>query len=311
MSVFDQWSKYIAEVLKAESKLAGELAKRPVEFGDAREALIKLALSRILPTIYEIGRGEIIDSKGQRSNQIDIVISRRDIPSLSLPSGSKVYLVESVLATIEVKSTLNIDTLKESLNNCASVGKLNPEVIGGSREKLAKDMGVVVKDNRYQHDDIVQYQRFTLYGRPACYVFGFKGYVSASVGEFVKAIHHWGNDRLTKNIPVEMRDIPAVIASEGCYALRIAEPYYDPTVPNPGKCLAFAGADDTPLRLLIAHLLYTLQSKIPWVAEAKGIIPNPHVYLQQMRGFDQTNTLFCALPPEAENRVDDQQRTSS
>lgn len=99
-SLFDQWAEYIIKGLIAESSLAGLLLKHKGELGDAREALIDGVLSRVLPSAYEIGSGEIIDAYGGRSKQIDIVISRRDAPSLLLPSGSRLYLVESVLATI-------------------------------------------------------------------------------------------------------------------------------------------------------------------------------------------------------------------
>lgn len=95
MPVFEDWGKYLSEVIDAEFNLSGKLIKHPVGIGDARESIIKSILLRFLPSIYEIGTGQIIDSDGGRSKQIDIVISRRDFPSLSMPSGSKIYLIES------------------------------------------------------------------------------------------------------------------------------------------------------------------------------------------------------------------------
>lgn len=141
-AIFDTWAKYITEVLEKESELVNGFLKHPSEIGNAREALIKGVLSKILPRAYSIGRGEIIDSVGKRSKQMDIVIYRNDFPTLKMPSGSKVFLVESVLATIEVKSTLNEKKLLEALENCASVTDLSPNVVSGSRDEKAQELNL-------------------------------------------------------------------------------------------------------------------------------------------------------------------------
>jgi len=91
MAVFDDWAKFTVRVLDAESALAKALVDHPVLLGDARETIIRGILTRILPSAFEIGRGQVVDSNGKKSNQIDIVIARRDSPALSLPSGDKVY----------------------------------------------------------------------------------------------------------------------------------------------------------------------------------------------------------------------------
>ncbi len=57
--------------------------------GNAREAIIRNVLNRFIPTGYEIGSGQIIDHKNNLSKQIDIVIARRDFPSLPRFDGTK------------------------------------------------------------------------------------------------------------------------------------------------------------------------------------------------------------------------------
>ncbi len=77
--------------------------------GTPREAFIKEYLERHLPSNVAIGTGEIIDASskpGQPRNQYDIVIYRRSYPKLDFGGGISGFLVESVIATIEVKSTL-------------------------------------------------------------------------------------------------------------------------------------------------------------------------------------------------------------
>lgn len=57
-----------------------------------------------------IGTGEIIDSQSQpggKRNQFDIVIYKRNYPRLDFGGGVNGFLAESVVATIEVKSTLD------------------------------------------------------------------------------------------------------------------------------------------------------------------------------------------------------------
>lgn len=77
--------------------------------GTPREAFIKQYLESHLPSNVAIGSGEIIDatsSPGQQRNQYDIVIYRRSYPKLDFGGGISGFLVESVIATIEVKSVL-------------------------------------------------------------------------------------------------------------------------------------------------------------------------------------------------------------
>jgi len=264
-------------------------------------------LSRILPSAYEIGRGEIIDSSGKRSKQIDVVISRPDSPSLLLPSGSKVYLIESVLATIEVKSELTggaEGTLLEALENCASVADLTPQFIKPSVQEFFESKGIQKgEDGVPIFRDPLQQQQFTVYGYPASYIFGFKGY-SQNIDDFANAILNWGNNRIKLDKQLLMRHIPAVIASAGCIAFRNADPFLLSDEANRYECLAMAGTDPTPLRMLIAHLLYTLYTKIPWTPDENKLKPNPFVYLQQMKAYDYQRTLFCLKPPEGKDIIE-------
>ena len=48
------------------------------------------------------------------------------------------------------------------------------------------------------------------------------------------------------------------------------------------KFISIVGKDDTPLRILILHLLYSLSAKIPVVPDNNGLMPSLDVYLKQM-----------------------------
>ena len=77
--------------------------------GTPREHFITEFLQDHLPSNVAIGNGEIIDSNSQpaqQRNQYDIVIYNRSFPKLDFGGGISGFLIESVIATIEVKSTL-------------------------------------------------------------------------------------------------------------------------------------------------------------------------------------------------------------
>ncbi len=77
--------------------------------GTPREAFIKEYLEAHLPSNVAIGTGEIIDANStpdQSRNQYDIVIYKRSYPKLDFGGGISGFLIESVIATIEVKSNL-------------------------------------------------------------------------------------------------------------------------------------------------------------------------------------------------------------
>lgn len=106
-----------------------ELSKsisHPGESGRAREQIITDYLSGILPKSIRIGTGFVIDAQGGVSNQIDIVIYRDDYHSVLEVGRIKHFMIESVLAVIEVKASIkDAKTLQSAIRNIQSVKKLD------------------------------------------------------------------------------------------------------------------------------------------------------------------------------------------
>ena len=99
--------------------------------GTPREAFIREFLDGHLPSNVEIGTGEIIDSKSapkQRRNQFDIVVHRRNYPKLDFGGGIKGFLIESVIATIEVKSNLTVEAFSDATRAARSAKQLIPNL---------------------------------------------------------------------------------------------------------------------------------------------------------------------------------------
>lgn len=99
------------------------------EMGTTREELLKDFLVSLLPNFFKYGRGTIIDHLGKRSLQQDVIIYSPYMNTLT--EKSKTFLLDSVCATIEVKSFLNKNELESCLKNIQSVkalNKINPKL---------------------------------------------------------------------------------------------------------------------------------------------------------------------------------------
>ncbi len=108
--------------------------------GSAREFFIKRVLKSILPPTIHIGSGKIVDSKDNSSKQVDIIIYDSRFPFFEIETGIGNYLCEGVIATIEVKSTLNEKELINSLNNSKSILELSINVLFSQNIKITREL---------------------------------------------------------------------------------------------------------------------------------------------------------------------------
>ena len=93
--------------------------------GRLKEIFLDELLNPYLGPTMKTCTGIVINSKGKQSKQIDIIIYDSEIiPPAILKQEAGVIPVESVLATIEIKSTLTAKTLKNSILNGISIKEL-------------------------------------------------------------------------------------------------------------------------------------------------------------------------------------------
>lgn len=100
--------------------------------GTPREAFIRAYLEGHLPSNVAIGTGEIIDASsqpGETRNQYDIVIYKRSYPKLDFGGGISGFLVESVIATIEVKTNITRQEFSNAAKAAHNSKKLTPNVV--------------------------------------------------------------------------------------------------------------------------------------------------------------------------------------
>lgn len=114
-----------AESLMARYRQTGAVSAN-TNLGDAREVLLRGFLDAVIPPHISVGRGEVWDSEGNRSGQLDVVLARDDSPRLPLGDGKEVsaFIVEGVYAVVEVKSNLTTENLEDSLSKLRRVAQL-------------------------------------------------------------------------------------------------------------------------------------------------------------------------------------------
>jgi hypothetical protein len=123
-------------------KELGRLMPHYGERGRIAEEIIKSVLEKTLPKRFSIGTGVIFSADGQISSQTDIVIydNFHNSPLLS-EFGSCVFPVETVYATVEVKSVLTRVELRKSMDaimRMRSVGKKRHYVVQGVAVEVGK-----------------------------------------------------------------------------------------------------------------------------------------------------------------------------
>ena len=77
--------------------------------GSGRERFIDVFLSQVFPPPFRFGQGDVTDTAGRRSGQLDVVVEYPLLPSLpgvGNQASSRLYLAEGVAAAIEVKSNV-------------------------------------------------------------------------------------------------------------------------------------------------------------------------------------------------------------
>lgn len=277
MNQLNEWVQLISKGLKSEAELVGVQAKHELYQDSARATFIRVVLEQFLPDSYAIGCGRVIDASGNKSEQQDIVIYRRDFPQLNLPGSTSVFLFESVLATIQVKSKLVRKTFFEALDQCASMAELEPVIDRTILGNIAAKNNLSLnKRNEYEHKDPLLTARFNLIGRPPSFVYAFSGY-QTSPRQLEENIEMWIDYRRENQLPVDMKACATVIATQGCFATRNASPFSA----NQGFLWGI-GTDDSPARLIILQLMHALNKRLRASSDSFGVKQGLDAYLKSM-----------------------------
>lgn len=113
-------------LLAAQLALAEYSVTHPTKRGDVAERHFINILRKYLPDRYSVDSGIVLDSNGQTSDQIDIVIyDRQYTPTLLDQYDHKYVPAEAVYGVLEVKPIFNSEYLTYASKKAASVRRLH------------------------------------------------------------------------------------------------------------------------------------------------------------------------------------------
>jgi len=279
MNNYEDWAKLVAKKLKGEADLIAAIEKDELEDSAAKDAFVRTVLEPFLPENYGIGSGRIVDAFGNYSDHIEVIVYNREFPRIGMPGIQDAYLYESVLATFSVRAKFIRKTFFESLNACASLAQLETNMDKTVLIRLAKKNGLKPGPNKkFIHDDPLRTARFELIGRPPGFVYGFSG-IKHSYRQLQENIDLWIDHRQKDGVSTPMKALPAVIATQGCFAWRNAAP-----LALSNREMLGIGNDEAPIRLIVLQLLYLLNRRLHITADGYGLKPNLSKYLSQFSG---------------------------
>jgi hypothetical protein len=279
MNNYEDWAVLVAKKLKGEADLIAAIEKDELEDSAATDAFVRAVLEPFLPENYGIGSGRIVDAFGNYSDHLEVIIYNRDFPRIGMRGINDAYLYESVLATFSVRAKFIRKTFFESLDACASLAQLETNMDKTVLIRLAKKNGLKPGPNKkFVHEDPLRTARFDLIGRPPGFVFGFSG-IKYSCRQLQENIELWIDHRQNDGITTPMKALPAVIATQGCFAWRNAAP-----LALSNREMLGIGNDEAPIRLIVLQLLYLLNRRLHITADGYGLKPNLNAYLSQFAG---------------------------
>jgi hypothetical protein len=110
--------------------------KHALSKGEEREVPVQTFFRSHLPEMFRVDKGEVVDILGQKSPQLDVLITDR-MRNVPLRDGSIVIVpAEALLVSVEVKSRLTKDEIRSSLLAARQLRRLKPfkQPLSGPRQ---------------------------------------------------------------------------------------------------------------------------------------------------------------------------------
>lgn len=143
MSPENPFPERLSAIFEAEvERLKADIKKNEGEYdhtklkGATAERVARDFLRSYFPPEYGFGNGQIIDSGGKISNEIDIAICNPSHPFTYIREGRGIFFIETVDAVVEVKST--ITNVEDLISHCKSVRRLEAKSDYGGTYQSAR-----------------------------------------------------------------------------------------------------------------------------------------------------------------------------
>jgi hypothetical protein len=128
MGVIEDYWSGVLQRLQAEVNVFNRLIAHQGERGRENEQAIARVLEGLVPRRFGVGTGLLFDSIGDYSRQLDVVIyDQIDSPTVLSQTAQLLYPLEEVLASIEVKTTLNKAEIDDAAKKKRSIRSLKPK----------------------------------------------------------------------------------------------------------------------------------------------------------------------------------------
>lgn len=125
MSIVEEYWAGVLQRLEAEVNVFAQLIAHEGEKGRENEAVMARILEALIPQRYGIGSGLLIDTANNYSRQTDIVVyDQSDEPAVLAQTTQILFPIESVLACIEIKTTLRGEDIDDCLRKAGDMRNL-------------------------------------------------------------------------------------------------------------------------------------------------------------------------------------------
>lgn len=231
-----------ANLQKTRAALTHSLSK-----GEAVEESVRKFLRRHLPTSLGIAKGQVVDSRGGISKQMDVIIydaARTPVLFTSESEGLHLLPSEGVIAAIEVKTKLTATEVPGLIENMKSIKTLDKSAF------LNTDTVIQTNVNMFGE----QLPLFpTLY-----FVFAFE---SADVNTYLNPL-----TTALEALPLSQRIDCICLLDRGVFANHTFDPFQLDAAPTPGSQLLPAFTEHSLLMWFLLISNYLLQAQLRPIA---------------------------------------------
>lgn len=116
--------KYFEAVMSAKLEVIREKHQHSGNKGAGVEQEVLAFLREWFPPTYQIGHGEVVDTYGRVSGQLDVVVTNEHHPSVQEEAGAAQFMIEGVACAAEVKTTLKTGELRKAIKSCEKFKRL-------------------------------------------------------------------------------------------------------------------------------------------------------------------------------------------
>lgn len=121
----EQYWTGVASQLQVEAEIFSRLVGHNGEMGRANEIALVQLVTRLLPARFGVGTGIVIDARGRRSKQCDLIVfDAANQPQVLAQSTQLLFPVETVRMVIEVKTTITSEAIQDAAEKIEALRKL-------------------------------------------------------------------------------------------------------------------------------------------------------------------------------------------